>query len=402
MYSLYRRHENNCRFRTKGVRQIKCTCPVWMDGTDQDGKRQRSSLKTRSWSQAQQRLAEIESGVRPLPATQVDPAPRIETAIADFLADCVARNLQPSTVKRYKSTFAHVAKAFAGRHVSSVNLEGLTHYRAQRAAHARSTRMEVATIRTFFRFCVEREWIRKNPARHLRVGKTEQTPTMPFTSDEISRLIAACDQIPDTRGPLERERTRAKARALVLTLLYSGLRISDAVKLERAKLDMQTGRLILRMMKTRAPVYVRLPQLVLDALSALPSESPYFFWNGESKLYSAVRTASRTIEHLMQRAGVKDGHPHRFRDTFSVGLLESGAELRSVQLLLGHSSIRTTEKHYAPFVASMQRALDDAVANLHFDSAPVPNGQPAMDTQQDALRNRKRNVLTFPISKRSA
>jgi hypothetical protein len=60
MYSLYRRHELTCRFRQKGVRQIKCSCPVWMDGFDEQGKRRRQSLKTRSWSQAQARLQDLE------------------------------------------------------------------------------------------------------------------------------------------------------------------------------------------------------------------------------------------------------------------------------------------------------------------------------------------------------
>ncbi len=60
------------------------------------------------------------------------------------------------------------------------------------------------------------------------------------------------------------------------------------------------------------------------------------------------------------------GHPHRFRDTFSVRLLELGNTLHTVQLLLGHTSIKTTEKHYAPFVKSFQAHLDAATAGLDF------------------------------------
>jgi site-specific recombinase XerD len=60
------------------------------------------------------------------------------------------------------------------------------------------------------------------------------------------------------------------------------------------------------------------------------------------------------------------GHPHRFRDTFSVSLLEKGENLHTVQLLLGHTSIKTTEKHYAPFVESFQRVLDAATSKLDF------------------------------------
>ena len=92
---------------------------------------------------------------------------------------------------------------------------------------------------------------------------------------------------------------------------------------------------------------------------------PYFFWNGESKLYTAIGNTRRTVTRILTTAGI-EGHPHRFRDTFSVSLLEKGEDLRTVQLLLGHTSIRTTEKHYAPFVDSFQRILDAATAKLDF------------------------------------
>ncbi len=83
------------------------------------------------------------------------------------------------------------------------------------------------------------------------------------------------------------------------------------------------------------------------------------------KLLTAIGDARRTVFRVLKVPNVK-GHPHRFRDTFSVRLLEQGEDLRTVQLLLGHTSIRTTEKHYAPFVQSFQRILDAATAKLDF------------------------------------
>jgi len=97
----------------------------------------------------------------------------------------------------------------------------------------------------------------------------------------------------------------------------------------------------------------------------LPTRGEYFFWNGTSAPSTAIGLARRTISRLLVNAGV-EGHPHRFRDTFSVGLLEKGEDLRTVQLLLGHTSIKTTEKHYAPYVESFQRILDAATAKLDF------------------------------------
>jgi integrase len=85
-----------------------------------------------------------------------------------------------------------------------------------------------------------------------------------------------------------------------------------------------------------------------------------------SAFKTALGLARRTIARLFTRAGITGGHPHRFRDTFSVRLLEKGEQLRTVQLLLGHSSIKTTEKHFAPWVDSFQVTLDAATAKLDF------------------------------------
>jgi site-specific recombinase XerD len=60
-------------------------------------------------------------------------------------------------------------------------------------------------------------------------------------------------------------------------------------------------------------------------------------------------------------AGVADGHSHRLRDTFSVDLLQNGVSLETVSQLLGHTSIKTTQKHYAPWVKTRQDALEAAV-----------------------------------------
>lgn len=395
MFTVYRRHESTCRFKKLGVRHIKCQCPVWMDGYDTRGNRQRRSLKTRSWSQAQSRVNAIEQG-----AQVPGPAKSTEKAAAAFLADCRARNLASSTVTRYKTTLDALAAYFGPEPLTRVNLERLSAFRQARDETAgASAAKELQTIRSFFRFCLDREWIASNPGDKLKAPKIDTLPTMPFTESEIAKILEACSRI-DNPNPREIPRARLRARALVLLLLYSGFRISDAVKLHRGALDVATGKLLIRTMKTKTPLYIRLPGDALDALAALPKESLYFLWSGKSKLSTAVGSARRTVDCVMKLAGVEDGHPHRFRDTFSVSLLDKGADLRTVQLLLGHTSIRTTEKHYAPFVASTQKRLDEAVATLHF-SGNLPNAQPGVDTKQDGLGDAKGDILPFPRSKRA-
>ena len=142
----------------------------------------------------------------------------------------------------------------------------------------------------------------------------------------------------------------------------------------------------------------------------MPEESPvYFFWKGpqDCKLDSAKADASRAIRRVLKRAEVKDGHPHRFRDTFSVTLLNHGVELRTVQLLLGHASIKTTEEHYAPFVSGTQLLLKKATATLHFGEPSVVrrSRKPRVNAQKNTLRNSQGNtpgrVIAFPRPKRA-
>jgi integrase len=140
-------------------------------------------------------------------------------------------------------------------------------------------------------------------------------------------------------------------------------------------------------MKTGSPLSVKLPKDLIKKLNELPGKE-YFFRSGKGKLATVVGNLRSTLASVFKLAGVK-GHPHRFRDTFAVQLLEQDVPIRTVSLLLGHTSIRTTEKHYAHFVRSQQRLLDEAVGKLDFSSAQVPQL-----SLKNRVRNPKRDVRT--------
>ena len=160
-----------------------------------------------------------------------------------------------------------------------------------------------------------------------------------------------------------------RIQALVLLLRHSGLRIVDAVTLERSRV---TGdKLFLYTAKTGTRVYVPLPDVVLTALEAIPRISErYFFWTGESKTDSATGDWQRTLKGVFKQAGIPDGHARRFRDTFAVGLLQAGVPMERVSVLLGHSSIKVTEKHYSPWVRARQEQLEADVRRIWERSMP--------------------------------
>ena len=95
---------------------------------------------------------------------------------------------------------------------------------------------------------------------------------------------------------------------------------------------------------------------VLDATPKVAAN--YYFWDGESKLETIIGSWRKRLIRLFELAEVNSGHPHRFRDTFAVELLLTGVPIERVSILLGHESVRTTERNYAPWVRSRQKQLE--------------------------------------------
>ncbi|HZR01704.1 MAG TPA: site-specific integrase, partial [Burkholderiales bacterium] len=125
-----------------------------------------------------------------------------------------------------------------------------------------------------------------------------------------------------------------------------------------------------------------LPPVVVKALEELEgSNSKYFFWTGNGDPKSAVADAQRSFRTLFKLAKV-EGHPHMFRDTFAVELLKHGVSLETVSMLLGHASIKVTEKHYKPWVKTLQDKLE----------ADAMKGWPASRSPRKAARRKRRST----------
>ena len=129
---------------------------------------------------------------------------------------------------------------------------------------------------------------------------------------------------------------------------YSGLAIGDAVTLRR---EAVVGtELKLRRAKSGELVTVDLPDAVVRAMASIRASNPdYFWWSGRGRPVSSAKYWRARLGMIADRAGVAGFRPHRLRDTFAVSLPGQGAAIGDVSTLLGHRSIQTTKRYYAPW-----------------------------------------------------
>jgi integrase/recombinase XerD len=377
---VYTRHSQKCP-RRKDRFWRRCHCPKWIRGF-LDGKEVRMAARTNDWQKAETQAREME---HPTPPAIITHQPdhmeasagvgriTIEEAVEAFLEDEQGRQLRKGTTGQSKTLLRSQLLPWARRqhlrYVDELTVSVLASFRAcwsKELLNSQNTvRRKHERLCGFFHFCIRTEWIDKNPARLLKPVRVNRVPTGYYTRDEFTRIIDATYAYGNWKGGKDFEHRGVRLRALLLLMRWGGLAITDAITLERSKLTAD-GKLFLYRAKTGTPVYVPLPAPVAQLLREIPNSNPrYFFWSGQGERESAKKPWDKSLRRVFQSAKLceADGTPkrctaHMCRDTFAVELLLSGVPLDQVSLLLGHDSIKVTEKHYAPFVKARQDQLE--------------------------------------------
>ncbi len=226
---------------------------------------------------------------------------------------------------------------------------------------------KLAAIRGLYRYAVKRHWLDANPAERVR------SPTLPkklpkhLDRDEVLALL----QAPDTTTDLG-----LRDRALLEVLYASGLRVSELAQLDVDHVDLATGsvRVLGKGQKERLVPFGRFAAEALrgylearDRLlkrSQKPPLQALFLNHNGGRL--TVRSIRRTINKAVARAGVLYNiSPHTLRHTFATHLLQAGADLRSIQELLGHSSLSTTQTYTHVNLEHLIEVYDQAHPRAH-------------------------------------
>jgi len=378
MLKVEKRHRKDCRYSQYDRAHAKCTCAYRAIGM-LNGVFVRRGLKTSNYEIALKKVRAWDAEGSASEAQAVT----IEAATGAFMRDIGARNWQDSTKRKFGTLLEGRLRDYAAqvgyRLLSELDLNAITEFRATWEDAPLTALKNIERLRAFYRFCIDREWVAKNPASKLKV-KAAVEEKEPFTPGESDRIMQATYLYQDGRGHVNQENAQ-ELRTFILVLRYSGSRISDGVQLERTQLvpaaDGDGYGLMVQQQKVRRTVYIPLPDGrdgqpdVVGALRSLPPKhEKHFFWDGRGDPEQAVGNWRTRLTKLFKLAESRTGegkpfaskpHPHRFRHTFAAEYLSAGVPIETVSLLLGHASVKVTERHYAKFNRARQERIDDAV-----------------------------------------
>ena len=268
----------------------------------------------------------------------------MEQEVEGFLALLAARRSQ-RTVEAYSRDLTDAARVL-DRPLSGASTDDLERYLAElrsRGLASATVARRLAALRSFYRHLVLIGARGDNPAAELRPPRRQRHLPHPLSPAEAERLIEAANGI----KPRD-----LRDRALVELLYGAGLRVSEAVGLERAGLDLD-NRIVRCLGKGDKERIVPIGRQAAEALTRYQARGrPYLEKRPRPELFLNARGGGLTragafliLRRLAGVAGLEPEriHPHLLRHSFATHLLEGGADLRSVQEMLGHADLSTTE-----------------------------------------------------------
>jgi integrase/recombinase XerD len=287
-----------------------------------------------------------------------------EHHLHEYLAHLtVERNLSPRTVESYRRDLFQFTAWLDEQSINLHKVERATlrtylGSRRDQSLSARSSARALSALRGFFRFLVNTQVQAVDPTANLRSPSLWQTVPHTLTGEEIENLLAA----PDTTTTLG-----LRDRAMLETLYATGLRVSELVGLtvERVRLDPGYVRVIGKGRKERL---VPLGESAVSWIDEyLESARPELNKQRLSELFLNHRGGPLTRQgfwKILRRHALKADisspfSPHIVRHSFATHLVENGADLRAVQMMLGHASLTTTEIYTHVARERLRRLYDE-------------------------------------------
>jgi len=256
----------------------------------------------------------------------------------DYLV--VEKNYSPHTVKNYLADLKEFSKALPGE-IDYLAVRKFLGFLRGRSLSKRSIARKLSSLRTFFRFLQKDGYIKQNPVIAMSTPKTDKKLPAFLDEKSVLKLIEAPD---------EKSFLGARDRAILETLYGAGIRVSELVGIDMAHVD-AIGTVVKVLGKGRKE---RIAPVGDKAISAIRKYMEYRNEKAEKEQKALFlnkfgrrltnENVRRIVDKHIRKLG-KSGHvsPHTLRHSFATHLLNRGADLRSVQELLGHKNLSTTQ-----------------------------------------------------------
>jgi len=270
----------------------------------------------------------------------------IDRYIEKFLMYCkIERNMSPHTIVNYSIDLRDAARSFGeAAEITGIDYLAVRKYLAQLKAKdfsKRTVARKLASLRSFFKFLHREGHIASNPVSSLATPKLDKPLPVFLDEDEIGRLLEAPDRS---------QSAGLRDRALLETLYSSGLRVSELVGLDNGAVDFIGG--VLKVYgKGRRERLVPIGEQALSCIREYlgkrgapgGGDQKAVFLNSKGARLTD-RSVRRILDKYIRATSLRKGiSPHTLRHSFATHLLNRGADLRSVQELLGHLNLSTTQ-----------------------------------------------------------
>ncbi|MEZ5301078.1 MAG: tyrosine recombinase XerC [Verrucomicrobiales bacterium] len=296
---------------------------------------------------------------------KAEPAPITAEEAAFFAFMAVERNASERTLANYRyalAQFRENARGYAGwREASADTFRGYLFDQMKAGLSRATVRLHFAALRSFYKFLTQRGGLERNPLAEVQLPKAEKKLPAVLTIKQVEAFlelpftIAQEKQAPDWV---------AERDAAVLEVFYSsGVRVAELAAMNVEDIDQytETARVIGKGRKER------IVPLGSPALAAVQKYRAKAGVHRGALFLSKLRRriTTRAISNILKKYLGKSGlpmnvTPHKLRHSFATHLLERGADLRSVQTLLGHASLSTTQIYTHVTVDRMKRVYDEA------------------------------------------
>jgi integrase/recombinase XerC/integrase/recombinase XerD len=264
-----------------------------------------------------------------------------------FYLVCKTDGLAPASIADYKKKLGIFSRFLTGSGIDDPKNIGAMHIRLF-LEERRSTCNSVSvsgyyrSIKRFFNWMVEEELLPKSPMDKIKPPRVERKVIRPFTIEEINKLLMLCDQ---------KTFLGLRNRAIILTFFDTGLRLREMADIQLKDIDLD--REVIKVMgKGARERFVRIggetQKSIVKYLLARRDNYPCLWVSEERKplLYWGIEIMIRKLGKRAALAGVRCS-PHTFRHSFGTSALRNHADIREVQVLLGHATLNMTLRYVA-------------------------------------------------------